>query len=218
MHIVTNLLRWDRKTGLSHYEGGPGGKVRMWQGGDVIEARVVDMDKDAKKMAATGDVWSSLVQKDKDPLRVQSDRFNYSDLDRKAHYDGSVVMRSADMTVTCSVVDAWLRAADEVQPGESRLEHAVAGGKVHVNQPALATADARHKAHPARQSDSESAVYTTDDGKILLTGGPPIVRDEVRGSTTGHELTWLTADDKIFVDGGPDARTLTQHRVVKKQP
>ena len=67
------------------------------------------------------------------------------------------------------------------------------------------------------KAQAERAVYTTDDDKIVMTGGPPVVKDSVRGSTTGRELTWLTADDKIFVDGSPEVRTLTQHMVTKKQ-
>ena len=154
-------------------------------------------------------------------MRVTSDRFHYDDIERHARYEGSVVMKTGDMTVTSAVADAWLRAADEVSPGESRLERAVASGKVRMNQPVqlkdILQDNAKRKAHPARQAEADNVVYTTDDDKVVLTGGPPMVRDEVRGSTTGRELTWLTADDKIFVDGGPDVRTLTQHRVVKKK-
>jgi lipopolysaccharide export system protein LptA len=224
IHVLTDRLRWDRKTGLSHYQGGPNGRARLWQGQDVIEARTLDLEntKDKKNLTGTGDVFSTLVQKDRDPLRVSSDRYHYDDVEHHARYEGSVVMKTGDITVTSAVADAWLRPADEVAPGQSRLEHAVANGKVHMNQPVqlkdVLDGNVKHKAHPARQGDAENAVYTTDDDKLVLTGGPPVVHDEVRGSTTGRELTWLTADDKIFVDGGPDVRTLTQHRVVKKKP
>ena len=223
IHVLTDRLRWNRATGISHYDGGPNGRARLWQGQDVIEARTLDMEntKDKKNLTGTTDVFSTLVQKDRDPLRVTSDRFHYDDVDHHAHYEGSVVMKTDDMTVTSAMTDAFLRPADEVAPGQSRLEHATASGKVHLNQPErlkdVLDGKVRRKAHPARQGDSESAVYTTDDDKLVLTGGPPKVIDAERGTTTGRELTWLTADDKIFVDGGPDVRTLTQHRVVKKK-
>jgi lipopolysaccharide export system protein LptA len=210
-------------TGLSHYDGGPNGKVRIWQGQDFLEALSVDMDRTGKRLTAVGDVYSYLVEEGKDPLRVQAERLNYNDEQRHARYEGNVVMHSQDMTTTAFTVDAFLRDPDALSPGESRLEKAIADGKVHYSQPAAAAipaAGATHakKAHGARQSESDHGVYTSDDDKIVLTGGSPIVRDEMRGITTGRELTWLTADDKIFVDGGPDMRTLSQHRMTKKQP
>ena len=118
--MVTNRLRSERKTGFSHYEGGPGGKVRLWQGQDVIEARTIDMERTGKDLTATGDVYTLLVEKDREPLRVYSDRFHYNDDDRQAHYEGHVIMKSQDMTVVSNMTDAFLRAPDEVQPGESR--------------------------------------------------------------------------------------------------
>lgn len=223
IHVVTNRLRWDRKTGISHYENGPNGKARLWQGQDVIEGRVIELEntKEKKNLTASGDVYSMLVQKDREPLRVSSDRFHYDDISHQAHYEGSVVIKSQDMTITSAVADAWLRPAAETAPGQSRLEHAVANGKVRMNQPVLlkdvSEGEKKRKAHPARQGEAENAVYTTDDDKVVLTGGPPLVRDDVRGTTTGRELTWLTADDKVLVDGGPDVRAVTQHRVVKKK-
>jgi len=217
VHALTNRLRWDRQTGLSHYDGGPNGKVRIWQGQDFLEALSVDMDRTGKRLIAVGEVYSYLVEDGKDPLRVQSERLNYNDEQRHARYEGNVVMHSQDMTTTAFTVDAWLRDPDHLAPGESRLEKAIADGKVHYSQPAAAAA-AGKKAHAGRRSESDHGVYTSDDDKIVLTGGPPIVRDEVRGITTGRELTWLTSDDKIFVDGGPDMRTLSQHRMAKKQP
>jgi len=217
VYVLTNRLRWDRISGLSHYDGGPNGRVRLWQGQDFLEALTVDMDRSIKTLIAVGDVYSYLVEEGKDPLRIQSERLNYNDAQRHARYEGNVVMHSQDMTTTAFTVDAWLRDPDNLGPGESRLERAISDGKVHYSQPAAAAA-AGKKAHAARQSESDHGVYTSDDDKIVLSGGHPIVRDEVRGITTGRELTWLTADDKIFVDGGPDVRTLSQHRMTKKQP
>ncbi len=217
VHALTNRLRWDRQTGLSHYDGGPNGKVRIWQGQDLLEARSVDMDRSGKLLIAVGDVYSYLVQEGKEPMRVQSERLNYNDAQRHARYEGSVVMHSQDMTTTAFTMDAFLRDPNNLAPGESRLEKSVSDGQVRYSQPA-ATASPGKKAHAARQSTSDHGVYTSDDDKIVLTGGPPVVRDEVRGITTGRELTWLTADDKILVDGGPDMRTLSQHRMTKKQP
>jgi lipopolysaccharide export system protein LptA len=217
VYVLTNRLRWDRVSGLSHYDGGPNGRVRLWQGQDFLEALTVDMDRSVKTLIAVGDVYSYLVEEGKDPLRVQSERLNYNDAQRHARYEGNVVMHSQDMTTNAYTVDAWLRDPDNLGPGESRLEKAISDGKVHYSQPAAAAAPGK-KAHAARQSESDHGVYTSDDDKIVLSGGHPIVRDDVRGITTGRELTWLTADDKIFVDGGPDVRTLSQHRMTKKQP
>ncbi|GEM_PF-4031852 len=216
-YALSNTMRWDRSTGVAHYDGGPSGKVRVWQGQDFLEARIVDMDRAGKRLTALNDVYDYMVEEGKDPLRVTADRLNYNDEQRHARYEGNVVMRSQDLTTSAYTVDAFLRDPDALAPGESRLERAVADGKVRYSQPA-ATAEGKKKAHAARRSESEHGVYTSDDDKIVLSGGQPIVRDEVRGITTGRELTWLTSDDKIFVDGGPDMRTQSTHRMTKKQP
>ena len=187
----------------------------MWQGQNVLEAKTIDMDRTGKKMTANGDVFSFLVEQGKDPLRVTADHLVYTDEDRHSRYERNVVLRSQDMVMTAAVVDAWLLAADQVQAGQSRMERAVATGKVRLDQPRRAAEGAK-KAVPERHGSAERAEYTQADDTLVLSGGNPIVIDEMRGATTGRELTYHIADDRISVVGDVNLRTLTEHRVVKK--
>jgi lipopolysaccharide export system protein LptA len=50
---------------------------------------------------------------------------------------------------------------------------------------------------------SEHAEYYTEEGKITLTGGEPLLEDTVRGNIAGDSITYYTDDDRLVVDGAP---------------
>ncbi len=218
LHATTDRLRWDRKAGISHYEGGPGGRARLWQGQDFLEARTVDMDRPNRKVTASGDVYSFLVQEGKEPMRITAENLVYTDGDRRAHYERQVVMKSQDMVATSAALDAYLsppEASAQQANSQSRLERAVATGNVHMNQPAR-PAQPGHKAVPARRGEAERGEYSAQEDKVILSGGQPKIYDDVRGTTSGRELTYFIADDRILVVGDENLRTLSEHRVTKK--
>jgi lipopolysaccharide export system protein LptA len=66
-----------------------------------------------------------------------------------------------------------------------------------------------------RHGTSQRADYTVADRKFVLSGGPPVLRDDSGNSTTGRQLTFIFADDTIVVDSEEGTRTLTLHRVEK---
>jgi len=57
------------------------------------------------------------------------------------------------------------------------------------------------------------AEYFAGPGKVVLTGGPPLIVDEEKGSTTGQRLTFFIHDDRLFVDGGDKSPSTSEHRV-----
>ncbi len=66
-----------------------------------------------------------------------------------------------------------------------------------------------------RQGKSQRAEYSVADRKFVLSGGSPVVYDDSGNTTTGRQLTFIFADDRIVVDSEEGTRTLTLHRVEK---
>jgi len=63
----------------------------------------------------------------------------------------------------------------------------------------------RRRSFPGRQriGTSEHGEYYTEEGKIVLTGGRPYLKDTARGDTQGEKITYFTNDDKLVLDGAP---------------
>ena len=61
----------------------------------------------------------------------------------------------------------------------------------------------------------ERADYGAAEGKFVLSGGRPALRDRDGNTTTGRQLTFFLADDRIVIDSEEGSRTLTLHRVEK---
>lgn len=82
----------------------------------------------------------------------------------------------------------------------SSVERALAEGHVSVVQ-------------PGRRAAGDRAEYLAAQGKIVMTGGPPSVYDDVNGFTTGRSLTMFLHDDTISVDGGDKSPTISKRRI-----
>jgi hypothetical protein len=89
-------------------------------------------------------------------------------------------------------------------PGSSskQLSSAVATGGVSVRQ-------------EGRRGVSNRAEYTASEGKFVLSEGNPTLYDSTGDTTTGRQLTFFFADDRIIVDSEEGSRTLSLHRVEK---
>jgi lipopolysaccharide export system protein LptA len=86
----------------------------------------------------------------------------------------------------------------------SQIEKIVAQGNVVLSQ-------------PGRKGEGEELVYTSADGRYVLTGtpaSPPRIMDAVRGTTTGAALIFNDQDDSVEVSGGPSA-AVTKTRAPK---
>ncbi len=151
------------------------------------------------------------------PITITAGRLVYTDDDRRAHYERSVVLRrqdtagaaaTTDTIIRAATLDAFLLAAAEVKPGQSRLERALARGSVTIEETS---------ATRKRRSGGEVAEYTSADEKVVLSGGEPFILDEQRGYTRGRQLTYHVRDDKIFVHGDRGSRTVTEHRVERRE-
>ena len=127
---------------------------------------------------------------------VRAQKLVYNDTNRLAIYSGDVSMVRAGLTVKCATLQAYMNDGKPVdgKTPDSRIDRALADGKVEVLQVALAR---------QRIGTSEHGEYYTEEGKIVLTGGRPHVKDSKTGDSTGENLTYFTNDDRIVIDGSP---------------
>jgi lipopolysaccharide export system protein LptA len=200
---------------LIHYIG----NAVVWQSSNRIQADRIDIDRDKKSLVADGQVISQFEDKKKeDPKKkakpeagtpiftiVKSQHMTYTDADRQAVYTGGTNFWRAGLTVKSATLKSFLN--DSKSDADSRINHAIADGAVEIVQ---AGKDRQ------RVGNSEHAEYYTDEGKIILTGGEPQLKDSLRGTTRGDRLTYFTEDDKLIVDGAPQKPVKTELRKKKR--
>jgi len=193
------------------------GNAVLWQGGDRLEAETVEIDRDNNLLKAKGHVLSQLLDKTKDETKtpdakakadpppkaatkasqrvftiVKAADLEYNDDTRLANYSGGATLERPDMTVKAQDIHAFLRN----DSNDSSLDHALADGKVEIHQVAP---------DRTRDATSEHAEYFVDEDKVILEGGQPRFVDSMRGTTRGEKLTWYSADDRLLVNGVPQA-------------
>jgi lipopolysaccharide export system protein LptA len=207
-----------RNGGTARYSGG----ARLWQGANIIEAPSIDFDRDKRTVVAQGKagqpVSTVFVQpsqkgnqngkQTQTPVNVTGSRLTYQDSDREAHFDGGVVLRGADGTVTADHVTVFLvprgeNTGNAVEKAASQLEKIVADGHIVIQQ-------------QDRRGTGNKLVYLAKDGSFTLTGGPPSIFDAEHGQVTGVSLTFFSHDDRVLVEGGgKSAPSVTKAKVIK---
>jgi lipopolysaccharide export system protein LptA len=193
------------------YSGG----ARLWQDANAVDAPTIEFDRDHRSMVANGSqaqtVSTVLEQVDKSgkstPVAITSAGLNYKDADRCAHFDGGVVAKGADLTITSLQMDAFLQPRGQNFSGSSpisggKLDKIIAYGKVVITQ-------------PNRLATGNQLVYNTEDDKFVLTGGPPSIFDAEHGRITGVSLTLFRHDDRVLVEGSSSEPTITETRVAR---
>jgi lipopolysaccharide export system protein LptA len=195
-----------------HYEG----NAVAWQGSNRVEADRLDIDRDAGIMEAHGHVVSQFVDKDKDDKKsdgktttktkakpktssappiftvVHAPELIYTEETRVAVYKGGVLLQRPNLTVTGKEVKAFLNDAD----ADSSLNKTVADGTVKIFSE-------DKKRAKTKTGTSEHAEYFANDGKVILTGGRPLLIDSKEGRTEQDQLTWWTNDDRLLSNGTP---------------
>jgi len=211
IHVTAATMVAHRNGGTAIYSGG----ARLWQGANIVEAPTINFDRGKRTVVAQGKtgqpVSTVFVQQSQNgkqtPVNVTGSRLSYQDSDRQAHFDGGVVLRSADGTVSADHATVYLlpRQATSKGPVEnsaSELEKIVAEGHVIIQQ-------------EGRRGTGDKLVYLAKDASFTLTGGPPSIFDAEHGKVTGVSLTFFSHDDRVLVEGGKSAPSVTKARVVK---
>ena len=209
IHVTAQSMTAQSSAANATYRG----SVRLWQGANIIEAPVIEFQKDQRTVMANSNsgqpVSTILFATNKSgrttSVNVTAARLIYRDSDRKAHYEGNVVVRSSDLAVAAHQMDVYLAAANA--PASSaqsnlpaRLEKIVATGSVVITQ-------------PTRRATGDQLTYTASDDKFVLTGGPPSIFDAEHGKITGVSLTLYRTDDRVIVDGDSRSPAVTHTRM-----
>jgi lipopolysaccharide export system protein LptA len=214
IHVTAPALRALRSSGVAVYSGG----ARLWQGSSIVEAPVIEFNREARRLVArsaagnaAGAVTTTFVQQDQKgrltPVSVRSALLTYLDGERRGHFEGGVVVRGAETTLTADTADVYLQARGQSAgsaglAGPSQIERIVAEGHVNIQE-------------PERWATGERLVFTASEGKFVLTGGPPSIFDAERGKITGGSLTFYNRDDRVVVLSNSSSPTVTKTRVAK---
>jgi lipopolysaccharide export system protein LptA len=206
-----------------HYEGG----AVAWQGANRVEADRLDIDRTRHILEAHGKVVSQFIDKDKDDEKGAKDKADdksapakkadakagtkagpiytvvrapdlvYDEDTHIANYQGGAALARPGLTVAGRAIRAFLRESGtgsdaDANSDSSSLDKAFADGDVKIV----------HTAGPrTRVGTSQHAEYYTDEQKVLLNGGNPVLVDSLKGETRGRELTWFANNDRLLVNG-----------------
>jgi lipopolysaccharide export system protein LptA len=204
LHARAKSMKSVNGGALLRYEG----NAVLWQSANRLEADMVEIDRDNKRLEAEGHVVSQFLDKNGGPTSVsattdarrtparafttvRAPELEYDDVKRLAHYKNGVVLERPNMQVKAREIRAFLRT--EAQ--DSSVDRAFADGTVQIVQ----TAPGR-----TRNGSSEHAEYYVDDEKVILEKGEPRFEDSLRGTTRGEKLTWFSKDDRLLVNGVED--------------
>ena len=210
-NVLADRMVARKQSQTVHYEG----HVRAWQGTDVVESSALDVYRAQKRVSSGSQVVTSFLQPaaavsepgaappppgGTRPVTVRADFLEYLDQGRRARYHGNVRLVTESTTLQSDRLDVYFTQGDTVEGSE--VDHAEADGHVKVTQ-------------PGRIGSGGHAEYYAGPGKVVLTGGPPSLVDDKKGSTTGQRLTFFIHDDRLFVDGGEQSPSLSKHRVAR---
>lgn len=218
-HISSDRLLANSSSGRAVYSG----RARLWQGDAVIEADSIELQRETQRLDALGNVFAVFPQAASSPRapappgkaatnepglwRVRAGVLSYWSAEARARLEQNVSAQSSQAQINSRVLELFFsssgpRGGAVNTEGAQQLSRAVATGGVTVQQ-------------GDRRGTAERAEYTAADGKFVLSGGRPTLYDAFRGTTTGRQLTFYFADDRIVVDSEEGSRTLTRHQVEK---
>ncbi|MGH9452693.1 MAG: LptA/OstA family protein, partial [Terriglobia bacterium] len=210
INVLADKARAERQSQTVHYEG----HVRAWSRSDVVESSALDVQKKERRISTGAGVVTSLLQPgtmmpangppkhqatDTQPVTIRADRLLYFDEGREARYVGNVEMETGGAVLHAAQMNVYFSPPSP--SGESQVQRVLATGQVVVTE-------------PGRRATGSQAEYFADKGKVVMTGGPPIVYDEAQGFTTGRRLTFFIDGASLVVDGGKKAQTLSKRLMV----
>lgn len=236
VHVIAERATMDHAKNLETFYGAQRSPARMWQDPDSLLAPIIEIDRDQNQLKAWGENTANAPvvsanftttlggQQQASVVRVRSQTLVYSDKTRQGDFRGSVTAVQSDESIHADDAVLYLKpsvpsaksgpiapkpaettanagAADSAAKHNSQLDRMVASGHVVFTQ-------------PGRKGSGEKLVYTTDDGKYVLSGtetAPPQLWDRVHGTTIGEALIFSSQDDKVEVSGGKSSAVTETH-------
>ncbi len=230
-HISAERLVADTARGHAVYSG----KARMWQGQSVIQGDSIELDSATHTLQAKGHVDGVFPQaawspKPRDASEVTSSKptkqlskssgisspsdarastqlghvygglLTYWEAESRGRIEHDARVDSERGSIQADRIDLYF--SDAGSGGAKQLSRSVASGDVTVQQ-------------QDRRGTSNRAEYTASEGKFVLSEGKPTLYSSTGDTTTGRQLTFYFADDRILVDSADGSKTVTLHEVGK---
>lgn len=231
-HISADHLVADSARGHAVYSG----KARMWQADTVIEAETIELDRPTQVLLAKGNVRGVFPQAAWNPRprdatsgaslnltksaspgaskpgaikprnalqlgRVRGELLTYWEAESRGRIEQGARVDSEQGSIQADRIDLYFSDSGAAN-STKQLSSSVATGGVTVSQ-------------QDRRGTSDRAEYTASEGKFVLSEGKPTLYSSTGDTTTGRQLTFFFADDRILVDSADGARTVTLHQVEK---
>lgn len=204
IHVTADSMTAGRQTSTATYSG----SARLWQGSNIVEAPLIEFDRANRVLKAKGNrqpVSTVFVRSDGKSkgaaVTVTSSLLTYSDPERRAVFQGAVLLKSTDGIVSADAAEVFLKPKGENDlrstPDANQIEEIVAQGNVAVQQ-------------PFRKAAGNTMTYTAADGKYVLRGGNASIFDAEHGAITGDSLTFYSRNDTVLVGSETSTRTVTQ--------
>ena len=233
-HISAEHLVADTTHGHAVYSG----KGRLWQGQSVIEGDTIELDSPTHVLVAKGKVRGVFPQASWTPKpgeapgpasdtkarplsnkkaagqtaaarpgsgmqlgHARGELLTYWEMESRARIEQDARVDSEQGSIQANQIDLYF--SDNGAPsGTKQLTRSVANGAVTVRQ-------------EDRRGTSDKAEYTASEGKFVLSEGKPTLYSSTGDTTTGRQLTFYFADDRIVVDSADGTKTVTLHQVEK---
>jgi lipopolysaccharide export system protein LptA len=230
-HISAEHLVASTAQGHAVYSG----KGRLWQGQSVIEGDSIDLDSPTHTLVVKGKVrgvfpqaaWNpkpgegpgqkqsssksarfvsskgaNQAARGTPPLgKVHGGLLTYWENESRGRIEQDARVDSEQGAIQADQIDLFFSDAGAPN-GTKQLSRSVASGGVVVRQ-------------EDRRGTSDRAEYTASEGKFVLSGGNPTLYSSTGDTTTGRQLTFYFADDRILVDSADGPKTVTLHPVEK---
>jgi lipopolysaccharide export system protein LptA len=204
-HLTAEHLLASREPGRATYSG----RARLWQGEHVLNAESIELFQKEERLEARGGVNALFVQvpaagsqsRQSVIWQARAARMIYWSEEGRARLEGAASAQSSLGSIRGDTLELFVVPAANGKSGR-QLAKAVATGGVTVEQ-------------GDRHGSAERGEYLAPEGRFTLSGGKPTLFDAVLGTTTGRQLTFFLADDRILVDSEEGSRTLSRHRVGK---
>jgi lipopolysaccharide export system protein LptA len=122
-------------------------------------------------------------------------------MDSRGRIEQSARVDSEQGSIQADKIDLYFSDGGAAN-ATKQLSRSVATGDVTVRQ-------------QDRRGTSGRAEYTASEGKFVLSGDQPTLYSSTGDTTTGRQLTFYFADDRIVVDSADGSKTVTLHTVEK---
>jgi lipopolysaccharide export system protein LptA len=228
-HISAEHLVADTARGHAVYSG----KGRLWQGQSLIEGDTIELDSPTHILLVKGQVrgvfpqaaWNpkpgdapgqassktarppskSVAGKAAHPAtqlgHVRGGLLTYWETESRGRIEQDARVDTEQGSLQADQIDLYFSDSGAAS-GTKQLSRSVATGDVTVRQ-------------EDRRGTSDHAEYTASEGKFVLSEGKPTLYSSTGDTTTGRQLTFYFADDRIVVDSADGSKTVTLHQVEK---